>query len=72
VTSARDRELVMLTPTADGLNVGERIKLAGQPNKMILSKDRSRLFVAVDNSDSDVVLAAKDGDILAEIPSGRA
>src|SRR5262249_37932197 len=32
-------------------------------------KDRSRLFVAVDNSDSVVVLEAKDGDVLAEVPT---
>jgi DNA-binding beta-propeller fold protein YncE len=69
VTSERDREVVLLTVTPDGLGVRKRIKLAGQPNKMILSKDRSRLFVAVDNSDSIVVLEAKDGDVLAEIPT---
>jgi DNA-binding beta-propeller fold protein YncE len=69
VTSERDRELVMLTVTSSGLSVRKRIKLAGQPNKMILSRDRSRLFVAVDNSDSVVVLEAKDGDVLAEIPT---
>jgi len=69
VSSQRDRELLMLTVTADGLGVRKRIKLAGQPNKMILSKDRSRLFVAVDNSDSVVVLEAKDADVLAEVPT---
>jgi DNA-binding beta-propeller fold protein YncE len=69
VTSERDREVVVLTVTPDGLGVRKRIKLAGQPNKMILSRDRSRLFVAVDNSDSVVVLEAKDGDVLAEIPT---
>jgi DNA-binding beta-propeller fold protein YncE len=67
VGSQRDREVVMLTVTADGLAVRKRIKLAGQPTKMILNKDRSRLFIAVDNSDSVVVLEAKDGDLLAEI-----
>jgi len=69
VTSQRDREIVLLTVAPEGLGVRKRIKLAGQPTKMILNKDRSRLFVAVDNSDTVVVLEAMDGDILAEIPT---
>jgi DNA-binding beta-propeller fold protein YncE len=68
-TSQRDREVVMLTVMPDGLAVRKRIKLAGQPNKMILDKDRSRLFVAVDNSDTVAVIEAKDGDLLAEVPA---
>ncbi len=69
VGSQRDREVVLLAVGPDGLGVRKRIKLAGQPTKMILSKDRSRLFIAVDNSDTVVVLEAKDGDVLAEIPA---
>src|SRR5580704_572803 len=69
VGSQRDREVVLLAVTPDGLTVRKRIKLAGQPTKMILNKDRSRLFIAVDNSDTVVVLEAKDGDVLAEIPA---
>jgi DNA-binding beta-propeller fold protein YncE len=69
VGSQRDREVVLLAVTPDGLAVRKRIKLAGQPTKMILNKDRSRLFIAVDNSDTVVVLEAKDGDVLAEIPA---
>ena len=68
VGSQRDREVVLLAVGPNGLGVRKRIKLAGQPTKMILSKDRSRLFIAVDNSDTVVVLEAKDGDVLAEIP----
>ena len=69
VTSQRDREIVLLSVAPEGLGARKRIKLAGQPTKMILNKDRSRLFVAVDNSDTVVVLEAKDGDVLAEIPT---
>jgi DNA-binding beta-propeller fold protein YncE len=69
VGSLRDREVVMLAVKPDGLSVKKRIALAGQPTKMILNKDRSRLFIAVDNTDTVVVLDAKDGDILAEIPT---
>jgi DNA-binding beta-propeller fold protein YncE len=69
VSSQRDREVVLLTVAPEGFSVRKRIKLAGQPTKMILNKDRSRLFVAVDNTDTVVVLEAKDGDFLAEIPA---
>ena len=66
VGSQRDREILLLAVTPDGLSVKKRIRLAGQPTKMILNKDRSRLFVAVDNSDPVVAMEARDGDILAE------
>jgi DNA-binding beta-propeller fold protein YncE len=69
VGSQRDRELLLLAVTPDGMSVKKRIKLAGQPTKMILNRDRSRLFVAVDNSDTVVAMEARDGDILAEIPT---
>jgi DNA-binding beta-propeller fold protein YncE len=69
VSSQRDREVVLLAVAPEGLSVKKRIKLAGQPTKMILDKDRSRMFIAVDNSDTVVVLEAKDGDFLAEIPT---
>ncbi|MBI1775888.1 MAG: hypothetical protein HYR63_11130 [Proteobacteria bacterium] len=69
VSSQRDRELLLLAVGLDGIEVVKRIKLAGQPTKMILSKDRRRLFVAADNSDTVVAIDANDGDILAEIPT---
>jgi DNA-binding beta-propeller fold protein YncE len=69
VSSERDREIVLLNVAQERLSVRKRIKLAGQPTKMILNQDRSRLFVAVDNSDTIAVIEAKDGDILAEIPA---
>jgi len=33
-----------------------RIKLRGNPNKMILNRDQSRLFVTADNSDTVTVI----------------
>jgi DNA-binding beta-propeller fold protein YncE len=66
VGSERDREIVVLAIDGDRLRVKKRIKLAGQPGKMILTRDRSRLFVVADNSDTVVALDANDGDITAE------
>ncbi|HKI74885.1 MAG TPA: beta-propeller fold lactonase family protein, partial [Pseudomonadales bacterium] len=51
VSSVRDREVVVVdirgTP-----RVASRIKVPGQPNKMVLSRDGLLLFVAQDNTDS--------------------
>ncbi|MGA8170769.1 MAG: hypothetical protein WB816_08065 [Methylocystis sp.] len=69
VGSMRDREILMLSLNGGTLSVDKRIKLTGQPTKLIVNKDRSRLFVAADNSDTVVVLDAGDGDILTEFPT---
>ncbi len=49
VSSIRDREIVVV-----GLGrspaIQHRIHLAGNPNKMILNRDQSRLFVTADNT----------------------
>jgi DNA-binding beta-propeller fold protein YncE len=50
VSSLRDREIVVVS-TRDKLAVTSRIKVAGNPNRMVLNSDGSRLFVAADNSD---------------------
>lgn len=67
VSSQRDRELTMLT-IGEGVKVRKRIALAGQPNKMITTKDRKTLYVAIDNSDTVAAIDAKDGDITAQFP----
>lgn len=67
VTSQRDREVVVLAVGGGTLSVAKRIKTAGQPNKMIVDRARTRLYVACDNSDSVVVLDAATGDKRAEI-----
>jgi YVTN family beta-propeller protein len=66
--AARDREILMLSLKGNALAVEKRIKLAGQPTKLIVNKDRTRLFAAADNSDTVVVLDAGDGDLLTEFP----
>jgi YVTN family beta-propeller protein len=66
VSSIRDREVVKLS-LIPGLRVVNRIKLTGNPNKMILNRARTRLFVASDNSDSVDVIDTRTDQILQTI-----
>ncbi len=65
----RDREVVVLGVEGQALRVTGRIKLAGQPNKMLLSADQSRLFVACDGSDEVVVIDTATDTVAAVIPA---
>jgi YVTN family beta-propeller protein len=60
VSSLRDREIVKLDLNHIDLShspvVSARIKVEGNPNKMLLNGDGSRLFVAADNSDKVTVI----------------
>jgi DNA-binding beta-propeller fold protein YncE len=68
VSSQRDREILMLGIDGDQVRVVKRIKVDGQPAKMILDHDHTRLFAALDNSDTVVVLDAEGGDVIEEFP----
>ena len=54
VTSQRDREVDVVDLTVPA--VVKRVAVGGQPNKMILNKDQSLLFVANGNGDSVSVI----------------
>jgi YVTN family beta-propeller protein len=45
----------------------DRIKIGGNPNKMLLNRDQSRLFVAADNSDTVTVIDATSNRVLESI-----
>ena len=66
VSSIRDREIVVVSLKGAG-KVLERIKVAGNPNKMILNRDQSLLFVAEDNSDLVSVVDTKKNKIVASV-----
>jgi YVTN family beta-propeller protein len=73
VSSQRDREVDVVTLAALdggalGATVTERIGVRGQPNKMILNKDQSRLFVANGNSDSVTVIDTGSNTVLETVP----
>ncbi|MGO9011578.1 MAG: bifunctional YncE family protein/alkaline phosphatase family protein [Bryobacteraceae bacterium] len=69
VSSIRDREIDVVqlagTPT-----VSARIKVTGQPNKMVLNGAQTLLFVAEDESDSVAVINTANNGLVTEIPVG--
>jgi DNA-binding beta-propeller fold protein YncE len=66
VSSVRDREIVVLT-LPPSLAIAGRIKLHGQPGKMIVNKAGTLLFAVADNSDSVAVIDTKNDRVAAEI-----
>ena len=67
VSSIRDREIDVVDIAGATPTVTNRIALPGQPNKMVLNKAQTRLFVAQDNSDSVAVIDTGANAVLAEI-----
>jgi DNA-binding beta-propeller fold protein YncE len=71
VTSIRDREVDVVNisiPSSPALIT--RISLPGNPNRSVLSKDQSLLYVAQDNSDSVAVISTGNNRVLGEIKVG--
>ncbi|HEY6972004.1 MAG TPA: beta-propeller fold lactonase family protein [Candidatus Angelobacter sp.] len=66
VSSLRDREIVVLD-FRDGFKVTGRIKIHGQPNKLILNKAQTLLFAAADNSDSVYIIDTSSNRVIAAI-----
>ncbi len=64
VSSIRDREVDVVTQ----YGVVDRIKLPGQPNRMIMNKAQNLLFVAQDQSDSVAVIDTNTFQVIDEIP----
>ena len=56
VSSLRDREIDVVNIGSDHLRLETRIKVAGNPNKMIINATESRLYAAADNSDTVSVI----------------
>ena len=68
VTSVRDREIVVLDVHASPTVVG-RIKLKGQPTKLLLNKAQTLLFVAEDNTDLVSIINTANDHVVASIKS---
>ena len=66
VSSLRDREVVEVKLGGEP-KVLRRIAVRGNPNKMVLNRDESKLFVAADNSDSVTVIDTARGVVLEEV-----
>ena len=66
LSSIRDRQLVVVSLSGPP-RVTKRIKLPGQPSKIVMNKAQSRLYVAQDNSDSVAVIDTSADTIVDEI-----
>ncbi len=66
VSSVRDREIVVLD-THDKPAIVGRIKVKGQPNKLLLNKAQTLLFIAEDNSDSVSIINTAHDHVVATI-----
>lgn len=67
VSSQRDREIVTLDLASGRPRVTGRIKIAGQPNALRLNRAGTRLYVAVDNTDSVAVIDTKAGRVIETV-----
>jgi YVTN family beta-propeller protein len=67
VTSERDGEVVVLDLTHTPPTVTGRIPVGGQPNKMILNRAQTLLYVANGNSDSVSVIDVSTDQVIEEI-----
>ena len=67
ISSIRDREIVVVNFMADP-KVMKRIRVPGQPNRMVLNSSHSILYVAQDNTDSVGVIDTKSNSLVDNIP----
>jgi DNA-binding beta-propeller fold protein YncE len=68
ISSQRDREVVVLDiGSLPKMQLLKRIALPGQPNKMILNRDGTRLFVAQDNTDTVAIIDTQADEVLQEV-----
>ena len=67
VSSARDREIIVVDISTNFPVVSGRIPLKGSPTRITLNAPQTRLFVAESSSDSIVVISTKTHQIIEEI-----
>jgi len=67
VSSARDREIVVVDITTNQPAVTDRIALKGQPTRIALNPKQTRLYVAESSSDAVAVISTSTNKVLEEI-----
>ncbi|RFB81495.1 phosphoesterase [Methylovirgula sp. 4M-Z18] len=67
VSSERDREIVVLDLSGNTVQVTTRIPVKGNPNKMILNKAQTLLYVASDNADVVSVIDTATNKVVSSI-----
>jgi DNA-binding beta-propeller fold protein YncE len=67
VSSARDREIVVVDISTNSPAVTDRISVKGEPTRITLNPKQTRLYVAESSSDSVAVISTKTRLIIEEI-----
>src|SRR6266481_5546124 len=67
VSSARDREIVVVAISTNTPAVTDRISVKGEPTRITLNPKQTRLYVAESSSDSVAVINTKTHQIIEEI-----
>ena len=67
VSSVRDREIDVLGLSNGVLSLTTRISVDGNPGKMVLNADQSKLFVVANNSDKLLVIDTASNKVLASV-----
>src|ERR1700687_830083 len=67
VSSARDREIVVVDISTNLPLITDRISLKGQPTRILLNKKQTSLYVAESSSDAVAVIDTKSHKIVSEI-----
>lgn len=67
VSSARDREIDVLNLSGGKVNLTSRIPVSGNPNRLVLNKAQSLLYVAANNSDALIVIDANGLGVLSQV-----
>jgi YVTN family beta-propeller protein len=67
VSSMRDREVVVVKLEETSPVILGRIPLNGNPNRMVLDKAQTRLYVALDNSDSVAVIDTRRNRVIETV-----
>jgi DNA-binding beta-propeller fold protein YncE len=66
ISSERDREIVVVSLVGRPA-ILKRIRIEGNPNKMVLDRAQERLFVTADNSDLLIVVDTRANEIAAQV-----
>ncbi len=67
VSSVRDREIDVLNLTEGILTLTSRIPVAGNPERMVLNANQTRLYVVAANSDELIVINTGSNQMLSEV-----
>jgi len=67
VASSRDREIDVVNLSAGVLTLTNRIRVNGNPEKLILNKAQTQLYVAVANADALVIISTSSNTVVSEV-----